>query len=62
MSTIFLRDAAYWTAPSLFCLMVYWFGLQSWFQQDDFAWLGLRLSVFNTADLARALFEPMAVL
>lgn len=52
--------AAYWAVPPLFCLAVYWPGLWAWFQQDDFAWLRLHLSIHQPSDLARALFAPMA--
>lgn len=55
-----LRAAAYWAAPSLFCLVLYWPGLRTWFQADDFAWLSLRLHIYNGHDLLRALFVPMA--
>ena len=49
-----------WTLPALFCLAVFWPGLMAWFQSDDFAWLGLKLEVWNLRDLAWALFAPMA--
>ena len=55
-----LGGAAYWLAPPLFCLFLYWLGLKAWFQQDDFAWLHLRLEVHNWQDLWNALFAPMA--
>ena len=29
-----LGGAAYWLAPPLFCLFLYWLGLKAWFQQD----------------------------
>jgi hypothetical protein len=51
---------AWWTAPSLLCLILYWFGLMAWFQQDDFAWLGLDLLVTDTRSFLEALFRPMA--
>lgn len=50
----------YWSVPSLLCLALYWPGLRAWFQQDDFAWLGLGASVHDLRTLLRALFEPMA--
>jgi hypothetical protein len=50
----------YWGLPSLLCLWLYWKGLHTWFFQDDFAWLGLRLSIFNFQDFLKALFAPMA--
>ena len=52
--------AAYWILPPLFCLWVYWAGLRAWFQQDDFAWLRLRLDIDNWRDLLRVVFEPRA--
>ncbi len=55
-----LARAAYWAAPPLFLLAVYRLGLKAWFQQDDFAWLGLRLDVVRWTDLFRVLFAPMA--
>jgi hypothetical protein len=55
-----LARAAWWTAPSLLCLVVYWYGLKSWFFQDDFAWLGLRLIIHNQREFWAALFTPMA--
>ncbi len=40
--------------------VLYWHGYNCWFQQDDFAWLGL-LQLWNMGyDLPRLLFEPMA--
>jgi hypothetical protein len=40
--------------------ILYWHGYNCWFQQDDFAWLGL-LQMWNAGyDLPRLLFEPMA--
>jgi hypothetical protein len=50
--------AAYWIFPSLFCLVLYWYGLKSWFQLDDFVWLGLLQDVHGWRDLARAVFSP----
>jgi hypothetical protein len=50
----------YWTAPSLLCLVLYWFGLRAWFQKDDFAWLALHLRVHDLSGFLSALFEPMA--
>lgn len=34
--------------------------LRIYFLRDDFAWLGLRLSIFSPGDLWQALFAPMA--
>nr|MDQ2900799.1 hypothetical protein [Acidobacteriota bacterium] len=52
--------AAYWIAPSLFCLILYWYGMKSWFRADDFAWLGLGREIFHPADFWRVMFAPMA--
>ncbi|MGI8989494.1 MAG: hypothetical protein ACR2I2_07905 [Bryobacteraceae bacterium] len=52
--------SAYWTVPSLFCLILYWYGLKSWFRADDFAWLGLNREILHPADFWRVMFEPMA--
>jgi len=52
--------AAGWLAPPLFCLGLYWLGLKTWFYQDDFAWLHLRLEIHNARDVWAALFAPMA--
>ncbi len=54
------QSAAYWIFPSLFCLVLYWYGLKSWFRADDFAWLGLGLEVSKPSDLWRVMFEPKA--
>ncbi|MCC7498481.1 MAG: hypothetical protein IT160_12945 [Bryobacterales bacterium] len=51
---------AVWLLPALFCYWLYAPGLTSWFQQDDFAWLGLPLQLHQASDLWRLLFEPMA--
>jgi hypothetical protein len=54
------RQALWWLTPALFCLYFHWPVLGFWFRADDFAWLGLRLSVHDPGSLARALFEPQA--
>lgn len=53
-------SVAYWGAPPLLMLALYWPGLTAWFQKDDFAWLGLRGLVHSRRDLAWALFAPLA--
>jgi hypothetical protein len=53
------RLAGFALAASL-CLTLYWPGLWTWFYMDDFAWLGLRLSIFTWRDLLDALFAPKA--
>lgn len=40
--------------------MVYKYTLRAWFQEDDFAWLGLGLQVHSWPELWHALFSPMA--
>ncbi len=46
--------------PILYCLAIYWHGLFCWFQQDDFAWLGLIDEWHNVPQLLKTLFKPMA--
>lgn len=53
-------DIAFWIVPPALGLALYWPGLMSWFQKDDFAWLGLRDLVHNRHDLWWALFAPLA--
>ncbi|MDQ6707762.1 MAG: hypothetical protein M3Z85_17515, partial [Acidobacteriota bacterium] len=54
------QSAAYWIFPSLFCLILYWYGLKSWFRADDFAWLGLGSEIVTPVDFWRVMFAPMA--
>ena len=54
------QSAAYWIAPSLFCLILYWYGLNAWFRADDFAWLGLGREIVSPGDFWRVMFAPMA--
>jgi len=49
---------AWWVLPPAFCLALYWHGLNIWFRDDDFAWLGLRFQVGSWHDLWRVLFTP----
>ncbi|HSW48835.1 MAG TPA: hypothetical protein VLH09_01610, partial [Bryobacteraceae bacterium] len=53
-------NAVYWTVPSLLCLAIYWFGLKTWFYQDDFAWLYLNRSLRGGGDFWTILFGPQA--
>ena len=55
-----LSQVAYWATPPLLCLVIYWPGLKAWFQQDDFAWLQLRLEIGGWRDFLRLLVEPRA--
>jgi hypothetical protein len=54
------RNLVYWTVPSLVLLALYWPGLKTWFQLDDFSWLRLDASVTGLSSLLGALFTPMA--
>ena len=42
----------------VFCLILYWPGLFTWFHMDDFAFLGLYPTIHNWRDLAQAIFTP----
>ncbi|MFN7918692.1 MAG: hypothetical protein U0Q16_01260 [Bryobacteraceae bacterium] len=52
--------AASIAAPCLICLLVFQGGLRCWFQQDDFAWLGLRNEFWDFPSLITVLFSPKA--
>ena len=54
------RSAAYWVAPSLFCLLIHWLCFTAWFRADDFAWLGNTNTVHSFHDLLIALFTPLS--
>lgn len=54
------KTIATWTTPPLLALLLYWPGLMSWFQMDDFAWLNLRNLVHGWSDLRWALFAPLS--
>jgi hypothetical protein len=53
-------NAAWWLAPSLLCLALYWRGFTAWFRGDDLAWLGTGLYIQNFRDFLVALFGPQA--
>jgi len=53
-----LRTIFYWLLPALVMLAVHWHGLCTWFQQDDFAWLGLLREVREGVSLTETLFHP----
>jgi len=42
----------------MLCLALYWSGLLTWFQQDDFVWLNLPNQAHGWDGLLRALFQP----
>lgn len=52
------RIVAY-LAPVAICVAVHWHGITAWFQQDDFAWLGIG-DIAERHGLAFALFHPFA--
>ena len=52
--------AAYFLAPPLVCLILFWRILSTWFLNDDFAWLGVPLEVHRVSDLWNVLFTPRA--
>ena len=54
------RRLLYYGLPMLFCLAIHQIALRTWFFQDDFAWLALRLDISSPADLLPALFSPKA--
>ena len=58
MTGRFLKTALYWSVPPLVCLIVYWPGLLTWFQDDDFAFLGILSRIHSWGDLFSALFRP----
>ena len=53
-----IRTALYWSVPPLLCLIIYWPGFLAWFQDDDFAFLGLLPNIHSWGDLSHALFQP----
>ncbi|MBM3726295.1 MAG: DUF2029 domain-containing protein [Acidobacteria bacterium] len=55
-----LASRAWWAAPLAVFAALYYGTLDIWFMADDFAWLGLRLSVNQPMDLVDALFGPKA--
>ena len=54
------RTAAYWSVPSLFAVILYWPGLVSWFQKDDFVWLKLLRMARESQGFRWAFFAPLA--
>ena len=55
-----LARGAFWLAPMVFCVALYWLGLKSWFSEDDFAWLNLRNHVVDFHSFLWAMFAPLA--
>ena len=54
------RQLIYYGLPMLFCVALHEIALRTWFFQDDFAWLALRLDIGSPADILPALFSPKA--
>ncbi len=55
-----MQSALVFVLPVLFLFAVYWAGLRNWFEQDDFAWLGLHAQVDSFRTFLAAMFTPMA--
>jgi hypothetical protein len=60
MKKKFPWQALIYLLPLAFCYWVHQFALRGWFWQDDFAWLSLRLQVFDRTTFLQAMFEPLA--
>ena len=54
------RTVAWWTVPSLVCLLIHWQGFTAWFRADDFAWLSNFNRIHSFHDLLVILFLPQA--
>jgi hypothetical protein len=54
------RTVAWWTVPSLVCLLIHWQGFTAWFRADDFAWLSNFNRIHGFHDLLAILFGPQA--
>jgi hypothetical protein len=54
------RTVAWWTVPSLLCLLLHWQGFTAWFRADDFAWLSNFNRIHSFHDLLVILFLPQA--
>ena len=50
--------ALYWGLPPLVCLIVYWYGLRSWFLGDDFLWLGIQDRIRAGSSFWYEIFHP----
>lgn len=50
----------FWLLPPACLAVLYWNGLQSWFQQDDFAWLGLPVEYRGGKSLWKLVIAPQA--
>jgi Dolichyl-phosphate-mannose-protein mannosyltransferase len=57
---ISLGNAIWWLVPIVFLFVLYADGLQTWFAQDDFAWLSLLRDVHSFRDVVHTLFAPAA--
>ena len=52
-----VHNALYWLLPSLICAWLHRDGLHSWFQADDFAFLGANTEYYNWPTFWRAVFH-----
>lgn len=50
----------FWLTPPCMMLALYWHGFHSWFQKDDFAWLGLPMEWRDGKPWFDLVFRPMA--
>ena len=48
----------YWGLPPVVCLIVYWYGLRSWFLGDDFFWLGIQDRIGAGSSFWYEVFKP----
>ena len=55
-----INARAAWLVPALLCLIVHWRGLTSWYQSDDFVWLGIGQHIHSLHDFLSAVFVPGA--
>jgi hypothetical protein len=50
--------ALYWGVPPLLCVVLYWYGLRSWFLGDDFLWLGIQDRIRAGSSFWYEVFQP----
>ena len=50
--------ALYWGVPPLVCIILYWYGLRSWFLGDDFLWLGIQDRIRAGSSFWYEVFQP----
>ncbi|MCC6860980.1 MAG: hypothetical protein IT158_20600 [Bryobacterales bacterium] len=47
-----------WVVPPVFLVALYWHGLHTWFQLDDFAWLDITRRIYDFPTFLREIFVP----